>query len=87
MIATLDVSDLLVVGLYADPAFLRKRIETESDYGAQDEHRQALISRFITRSLRDNDEIVREAERLGLRLIDVADKASLQAIFDKLVAA
>lgn len=87
MIATLDLSDLLVVGLYADPAVLRERMELESRYAEQDEHRKLLISRFIARSLRDNDEIVREAERLGLPLVDVADNAMTQGIFQKLAAA
>lgn len=87
MIATLDLSDLLVVGLYADPAVLRERMELESRYAEQDEHRKLLISRFIARSLRDNDEIVREAERLDLPLVDVADNAMTQGIFQKLAAA
>ncbi|HWA62072.1 MAG TPA: hypothetical protein VG939_11900 [Caulobacteraceae bacterium] len=87
MISKLDASDLLVVGLYADSAFLRERMEAASRYGEQDEHRKTLISRFISRSLRDNDEIVREAERLGLLLIDVADAARVQDILEKLAAA
>ncbi|MEH6678389.1 hypothetical protein [Phenylobacterium sp.] len=87
LIATLDVSDLLVVGLFADPDFLRNRMEIESQYAEQDEHRKALISRFIARSLRDNDEIIRDAERLKLPLLDVANSASLQDAVEKLAAA
>jgi 2-phosphoglycerate kinase len=86
MISTLDCRDLLIVGLYADPDFLRARMEAESRYAEQSEHRKTLISRFVTRSLRDNDQVIEEARRLELRLIDVADAVNFQAAVEELTA-
>jgi 2-phosphoglycerate kinase len=86
MISALDCSDLLIVGLYADSDFLRIRMEAESHYTEQSEHRKMLISRFVARSLRDNDQMIEEARRLGLRLIDVTDPANFQTVAKELTA-
>jgi len=86
-VASLEFPDVLAVGLYADAVFLRRRIEAESGYAEQDERQQALIARFVARSLRDNDEVVEAARRLGLQLIDAADPAAVESAGERLAAA
>lgn len=84
-IADLDCQKVLAVGLYAEQAFLRKRIEFESLYSRQDDARRLLIDKFITRSLRDNDQVVEDASRLGLRLLDVSDTEKLERLSEELI--
>lgn len=82
-VATLDDPDLVAVYLHAEPDFLRERIYRESGYANLDEYRRGLIDRFVTRSLRDNEELRDAAEAHAFRLIDVADAAGLdQATHD-----
>lgn len=76
-IGGLEEGGVTAVGLHAAPAFLRARMESESRRARNDEGRQLLIDKFIARSLRDNEQIVAEAHRLGLRLVDVADAGRL----------
>jgi len=83
-IAELDRQNVMAVGLYAEQAFLRRRIESESLYSQRDDHGRLLIDKFITRSLRDNDQIVEDANRLGLRLVDVAEPGDLERLCEEL---
>jgi len=85
LIADLDREKVLAVGLHADPAFLRDRMMSQSGYARRDDHGRLLIDRFITRSLRDNDQIVHDANRLGLRLLDAADAGALERLAEELV--
>jgi 2-phosphoglycerate kinase len=84
-IAELDRQKVLAIGLYAERAFLRKRIESESFYAQQNGRMRLLIDKFITRSLRDNETIVEAANRLGLRLLDVADEGNLKQLAEELI--
>jgi hypothetical protein len=79
-VAGVDRRQALAVGLHAPPGFLRARMEAESGHARQDEPRRHLIERFITRSLADNEAIVAEARRLGLRLVDVSDPGALDRL-------
>jgi 2-phosphoglycerate kinase len=77
-VAELDRREVLPLGLHADPAFLRRRIESESAYSGQDGPTKLLIDKFIERTLRDNEMIVEAASRLGLPLWNVADADELE---------
>lgn len=76
-IADLPYPNLASIGLFADEQFLRTRIQSESQYAQQNSARKLLIDKFLTRSLRDNAEVVEAANRLALPLIDVANPDEL----------
>jgi 2-phosphoglycerate kinase len=76
-IAQLPYPNLVSVGLFADEQFLRNRIKSESRYMQHDSARKLLIDKFLTRSLRDNEEVVEAANQLGLPLIDAAKPEQL----------
>jgi hypothetical protein len=59
-------------------------MRAESAYFQQDEPRKTIFDKFITRSLRDNTEIVRAAREHGLNLVDVSDGARVEALFEDL---
>ncbi len=83
--ATLDDPQLVAVYLHAAPEFLRERIQRESGYADQDVRRRGLIDRFITRSLRDNEELRAAAEAHQFGLIDVADADGLERATERLI--
>jgi 2-phosphoglycerate kinase len=76
-VAKLSYPNLACVGLFADEQFLKDRIKSASHYMQHDSGRKLLIDKFLTRSLRDNAEVVKAANRLGLPLVDVADPEQL----------
>lgn len=73
--------------LHADADLLRERMRGEAGYFEADGPTRALIDKFVERSLHDNTEIRKAAKERGLRLIDVADPAAVEAIFEELVEA
>lgn len=73
--------------LYAETDFLRARMRAEAGYDAADGGIRAVMDKFIERSLRDNFEIRKVAKELDLRLVDAADAAAMQHVFEELVGA
>lgn len=73
--------------LYAEADFLRSRMRAEARYDQADEAGRVVMDRFIARSLRDNSEILSAAKEHGLRLVDAADPAAVEGIYDELVGA
>ncbi|MGO4683540.1 hypothetical protein [Hyphomicrobium sp. 2TAF46] len=85
-IAELDRQKVLTIGLYADRDFLRERMEAASGYSQGDDRTKLLIDKFIARSLRDDMEIVRAADRFGLRLVDAAEALQLDRVVEELAS-
>jgi hypothetical protein len=86
LISTFADDAISIVGLYASREFLEHRMETESRYAQADEHGRVLISRFIARSLRDNEQLIEDARRLRLRLVDVASPRNVSSVVEELTA-
>ena len=84
-LATLDDPELLAVCLHAKPEFLTERMRTESGYAHRDARQQRLIDKFITRSLRDNQDLREAAKEHGIRSIDVADADGLERATEQLL--
>lgn len=85
-IADPGMPDAIAIGLHATDSLVRERIWRESDYVHQDVARQGLIDKFITRSLRQNAEILETATRLGLPIFDAGDDGHLARYTEALVA-
>jgi predicted kinase len=66
-----------IIQLHADHEVIRARIHRQSGYATLSEDHQAIVDRFIERSLRDNDENLAAARRHGLPCLDIADPAAL----------
>lgn len=75
--AGLGPDDLLVLCLHADADFLVERIRQESDYATREPGQRQLIDAFISRSLRDNDEIIAAAREHRIWLVDGADPTAV----------
>ena len=77
-----DVLDERLEGLclVAEGSVLRDRIRAASDYGARSVYRRAIIDAFVERTQRDGDALRREAESVGIRCLDVADGATMEAV-------
>ncbi|MEZ5932593.1 MAG: hypothetical protein R3F54_11660 [Alphaproteobacteria bacterium] len=74
-----------VVCLHADHDFLRARMLAESGYERLDAGHRPLVDKFITRSLRDNDEVLKAARGHGLFCIDVRDEAAVERFQARMV--
>lgn len=84
-IATVRTDEILALCLCAAPDFLVERIKRESGYNGHDERVRRLIDAFITRSLRDNDEIMAAARQHDVWLVDVTDPDAMVAAADTIV--
>ncbi len=71
-------SGVELVCLYCNEDLIRERIFKESHYLQLDDEHQRVVDRFITRTLRDNDEIRRSAEALGVTCLDSGDDVALE---------
>ncbi|MBJ3783754.1 hypothetical protein [Devosia sediminis] len=76
-LAGLAGDHLVTLCLCANADFLVDRIRRESDYEARDTRMRRLIDRFVTRSIRDNAEIIADARKHGVWLVDAGDMTAL----------
>ncbi len=77
-IATQMSDETAMVYFYADHDFLRGRMHSESRYDDLDVNHQAVVDKFIDRSLRDNDEQLAAARSHRLECVDVGDAAAVE---------
>lgn len=80
-----EPGEAVAVYLHADEGQLRQRILDGSRYDERDRRHRDLIEAFIKRSLQDNSEIVVAARERGLRTINVAEVAELEAFYEEIV--
>ncbi|MEL6920729.1 MAG: hypothetical protein AAFO77_06845 [Pseudomonadota bacterium] len=71
-------------GLYASADFIRRRIEVSSDYRNCSSENRTLIRAFITRTIRDNEEVKSTAETLGLELTEASNPPAVETLFQDL---
>ncbi|MFB9947252.1 AAA family ATPase [Rhizobium puerariae] len=84
-IAPLVSEAIAGVFLHADNDFLQERMQSEAGYRQAGEADRRVMDSFIERSLRDNSEMRADAEKHGLRMVDVADAGAVTGLFDELV--
>ena len=76
-IASQAASETVIVCLHADHDFLRNRMREQSGYEELENDHQAIVDKFIDRSLRDNDENLSAARHHRLTCIDVRDQEAV----------
>ncbi|MGI9450765.1 MAG: hypothetical protein ACR2QH_09045 [Geminicoccaceae bacterium] len=76
-IASQAAPETMIVCLHADHAFLRHRMYRQSGYEQLEQDHQAIVDKFIERSLRDNDENLSAARDHGLQCIDARDQEAV----------
>ncbi len=85
--AQFEQEDILPLFLYADDAFLRRRMLEESRRADADGTKAAIIDKFIERSIRENREMLEAAGAADIRCIDVAAPGALDALVKEFSAA
>lgn len=83
-LAQLDPGAFRAVVLVAGNDLLRSRILEQSRHREADAPRAALIDRFLERSLRENDALLRSARLAGIPCVDVAVPGALDALRNEL---
>lgn len=81
-VATLPPGRVDAVFLTASDATLEARIRAESGLG---DGSDLLVEKFIARTIRFNADMAAAARRRGLRLIDVTDSPSVEALVEEVL--
>jgi 2-phosphoglycerate kinase len=68
-----EIGEALVICLHAERDALRERIERESIYSQQSDQTKIAIDKFVERSVRENEALVKAAIRHKVLLVDVTD--------------
>jgi 2-phosphoglycerate kinase len=68
-----EIGEALVICLHAERDALRERIERESAYSQQSDLIKITIDKFVERSVRENEALVKGAIRHKVLLPDVTD--------------
>jgi 2-phosphoglycerate kinase len=68
-----EIGEALVICLHAERDALRERIERESAYSQQGDLIKITIDKFVERSVRENEALVKGAVRHKVLLADVTD--------------
>ncbi len=68
-----EIDEALVICLHAERDALRERIERESAYSQQNDQTKIAIDKFVERSARENEALVKTAVRHKVLLVDVTD--------------
>ncbi|KAA9361809.1 AAA family ATPase [Ochrobactrum quorumnocens] len=83
-LATLNPAFTSCICLYAEADFLQERMRSEAGYSRVDALHQAIIDKFIERSLRENIEMQAAAQTHHMKLVNVADSGAMDELYDEL---
>jgi 2-phosphoglycerate kinase len=82
-IAPIEVGDVSPVLLYGENDLLRQRMIEGSRCENAARTSADIISKFIERSIRENDELLKAANEIGIRCVDVAVPGALDALMQE----
>jgi 2-phosphoglycerate kinase len=68
-----EIGEALVICLHAERDALRERVERESAYSQQSDQMKIAIDKFMERSVRENEALVKAAIRHKVLLVDVTN--------------
>ena len=79
-----EIGEALVICLHAERDALRERIERESAYSQQSDRMKIAIDKFVERSVRENEALVKTAIRHKVLLVDVTDLKNVDRLTKEL---